>query len=124
MGIVIIVFITVRSCTWGDEKMNELARKKILIIGGQNVGKESLCRAYYPGCSEYFGKEYTPCIPETIEMTIDGSTIELELWLVTFDVYYTNLRQLCYPNTGPGSVVLDSFKTYFRFIFGLRSIKF
>ena len=37
--IVIIVFITVRSCTESDEKMNELARKKILIIGGQNVGK-------------------------------------------------------------------------------------
>jgi len=39
--------------------------------------KESLCRAYYPGCSEYFGKEYTPCIPETIEMTIDGSTVNI-----------------------------------------------
>jgi len=42
--IVIIVFFTVRSyteiqMTESDEKMNELARKKILIIGGQNVGK-------------------------------------------------------------------------------------
>ena len=32
--------------------------------------EESLCRAFHPDCSEYFGKEYTPCIPETAEITI------------------------------------------------------
>ena len=39
--------------------------------------KESLCRAYYSGFSEYFGKEYTPCIPETIVMSIGGSVVNI-----------------------------------------------
>ena len=37
--IVKIVFFTVRSYTESDERMNEPTRKKILMIGGQNVGK-------------------------------------------------------------------------------------
>ena len=37
--IVIIVFFTVRSYTESDEKMNEPTRKKILMIGAENVGK-------------------------------------------------------------------------------------
>ena len=28
--------------------------------------------------------------------------VDLEIWLVTFDVDYKNLRQLCYPDTGWG----------------------
>merc|ERR1712131_9643 len=79
--------------------MGESIKKKILIVGPPNVGKESLCRSYNPKFSAYFGKEYTPCIPETATVSIGGQIVELEFLLVTFDADYKNLRQLCYPNT-------------------------
>ena len=39
---------------------------------------------------------------KTIEIKIMVFKIDLEIWLVTFDIDYKNLRQLCYPDTGKG----------------------
>ena len=39
---------------------------------------------------------------KTIEIKIMVFKVDLEIWLVTFDIDYKNLRQLCYPDTGRG----------------------
>eukprot|EP00762_Andalucia_godoyi_P002324 ANDGO_07497.mRNA.1 Rho-related protein racB len=79
--------------------MGEVAKAiKLVVVGDGAVGKTSLLLVY---ANNEFPEKYVPTVFDncTVNVSVDGSTIQLSLWDTAGQEEYDRLRPLSYPNT-------------------------
>ena len=73
------------------------SRKKLVIVGDRCVGKTEICLML----ASKKPKIYVPGVVEGlfVNVKVDGTEVELEIWNTQGQEHYDRLRQLSYPDT-------------------------